>query len=868
MKNSSIFSTLFALLACLYSSHANATLTTIDIDPVEFNLPTKLPFENRAACALDSKKPTQSAFLIIDSYNAGKQIDSWLQGSELNSNSVLSVEQGLKIFRLSLSETWMTITQEILNGRLPLLKANPDDQKIEAKYSQILAHCEKRFPCEEMDQYLGSIFKTWKSLNKDTGSAYSSYFDLDRFARHPELLKGRNKPQSSCLYIKRFSELQSYLSHDRPDQSLLQKIALATTVKKDLFTDCFDDSDSISSRRFILQLDISEAGKHNWKKYGFDFWYSVKLYFSYAWRHPEIILDSVHPLNGIFKNLAIEQMIQLIPAGCQSIDRPECSQSQVSMDIYRSLGKMGPTELDKPLPDRPEQTLIRDPLAVKREDAAFLPENEEADQWLKSYQDRIIQKRGLLKQRLLLAMSQFELLSSAITTQRISSELNKLKSEMPSDQILYQKMQVLCSEIDVAIRPDVNLLEKRFESTLQIQKFKNLVESSSDLQLSGMIDFYQSIAKTTFPICEQIRIEKLWKKDTVVSTPYYSAWFRDLSGTWEAPVPQPVGSSKTPDFLGMGELFNKKTISNSAFLTQEKINSSGIKETSTICADASDCVRMLLKSMVDLYAVSAWSDAMMPANEWIQSPNLNNPWASSTACKVYDPWFATKQAMVGLVTDLTTTVVTGIAPIPAYLAVQPKHRDVKGFALDPKGDDLFLKPIKKGPAADVTLGVDLGPWIGIPCAAVFSPTSTRPQIGGYYAVAGVRAEACTGKDNNRLIVNDAASSSSVNQKHTFSGCAMCYLNPYSAARGAATILSYANPYLKIAVGAVFSGISLAKKLANPIDVPHRYNVDLDEVSSTFEKYSFIPKHCVRRLSKGKSCRHAFLTKDERKDDRQ
>ena len=754
-----------------------------------------------------------------------------------------------------------------MNGRLPLLQANPDDQNTEVKYAKVLAQCAKQYPCEAMDQYLASIFGTWKKLPAGNESAYGSYFDLDQFAKRPELLRGRTQPQASCLYIKRFSEMQSNWSHDRPDQALLQKIALAALAKKDLFTDCFDESNSLSSRRFILQMDVSEVKQKTWKDHGFDFWYSLKLYFSYAWRHPELILDSDHPLTQLFKNLAIEQMISLSSTGCKTVDRPECSQSQVSLELFRSLGTMGsPTEVDRPLPDRPEQVLISHDPALHREDAAILPESEESENWIKGYQERILQRRGLLKQRLLLAISQFELLSSSMTSDRIANELGVLKKAMNVDPILYQKMQVLCSEIDEAVRPDIGLLSKRFETTLQITKFKNLVEASSDQQLGGMVSFYESIANTAFPICEQIRIEKLWKQDTPVPTASYAAWFRDLSGTWAAPVPQPGGTAATPDFLGMGDVFNK-VISTATlpFLSQEKIDADGAKESNLICSDASDCVRMLLKSMVDLYAVSAWSDALMPMSEWIQSPNLANPWASATACKVYDPWFGTKQAIVGLMTDLVSTTISGIAPIPAYLAAAPRPREVKAFALEPKGDEVYLKPIKKGPSVDVTVGIDLGPWLGIPCALMVSPTSVRPVINGFYAIAGIQGQLCTGTDNNKLIVHDALASDNPNEKHVFTGCAMCYLNPYSVARSAATLASYGVPGLRIAVGAIFSGVNLAKRLNNPIDVPHRYQVNLDEVSNTFHKYSFIPKRCVRRLSKGKSCQHVTFTHDERKE---
>jgi len=254
-------------------------------------------------------------------------------------------------------------------------------------------------------------------------------------------------------------------------------------------------------------------------------------------------------------------------------------------------------------------------------------------------------------------------------------------------------------------------------------------------------------------------------------------------------------------------------------------------------------------------------------NEWIQSPNLANPWSIARTCGTYDPWFATKQALVGLVTDLITTTATGVMPIPTYVAVQPKPREVTGFTVNAIDSERYLEPIKQGQKADLTLGLDMGPWTGIPCAVVFSPTSTRPLLGGYYSIAGIRAEACNGKNNNRFIVSDSTPSG-VNQNQTHSGCAMCYLNPYSAAVGAAAIAAYSVPALKIAVGTLFSGISFAKKLHNSIDVPHRYVVDVDEVKKTYDRFSFIPKRCVRRLSKGNSCRHVFLTKSEKKQDPQ
>lgn len=814
----------------------------------------ELPFENRAACAVDAKFATQSAFLIVDSYNAGKLINSWIQTSDPSAQS-MTVEKGLKIFRLSVTEIWTTLIQELLRGHLPIIKQNE---------LQVARVCENRFPCPEMETYLGQIFDTWKQYGKANLPA-SSDFVMDRSSKHADFARGRKDPQASCLYVKRFSAMQSHWNNDRPDQALLQKIALAALAKDDNFTDCFDDSDDLSSRRFMLQFDLSEVDKSNWKKHGHDFWYSLKLYFSYAWRHQNLILETETPLGGLFANLAVEQMMQVVSNGCRTIERPECSQSQLSMDIFRSIGKMGPTELDKPVPNRPEQALLDQPLAVHRADASVLPDNEDSMVWIKKYQEGIVQKRGLLKQKLMLALTNFELLSKSFTHERIVQELNILRQAMTLNPIAYNKMHALCTEVSVAAHPEFSVLKDRLQGTPQVAKFSHLVDDASTLQLEQMLEFYRKMTLTAFTTCENIRTEKLWTSNSSIANESYASWYRDLSGTLQPAAPGiDTGAPAPMDLVGMGTLFNEIASYQPALVSQQRIDADGVAQNSVVCRDGSDCVRILVKSMVDLYAISSWSDAMMPANEWIQSPNLANPWASATSCKVYDPWFATRKAFVGFVSDLISTTTTGFTGAPAYLAFAPKQRTVTGFESKSQGDDIILKPIKKGAGMDVTLGVDFGPWTGVPCAAVVTPTSSRPLSGSYYTLAGIRAEACTGKNNNRFVVRES-SSQGTNEQTAYSGCLMCYLNPYSAVQAAAQFAAMSSPYLRIGVGVVFSGISLAKKLHDPIDVPRRFKVDADEVANTFKKYSFIPKHCVRRLSKGKSCQNAGLTRDEKKE---
>jgi hypothetical protein len=808
------FITLIASLAT-FDIHASASIESgSDL----------IRFENRSACAVDSKHPSKTAFLIVDSYNAGKILDSWIQSKEDTEN--MTIENGMKSFRLSLSRIWMGVMGELLAQRLPLLNGDA--------FNAVMQSCGNQFPCAEMDRFLTSVFNNWKTFFKENDDS--------------------EQPMGSCNYLKRFSDLQSNLNHDRPDQELLQKIALASLAKKDLVRDCFDESDELSSRRFILQLGVHDFSDRKWKNMGFEFWYSLKIYFSFAWRHPEFFINKPNPLTLLFRSLAIEQMIHLVSAECGSIEKPECSRSQVSLDIFRSLAKTGEAaEVDKLIPDRPEQNLLHSNLPMNREAGTIFPENLDIEQWLKDFQQRIIMRRGMMKQKLIQSISSFEKLISMAGAEKIAIGLERLKRQMNSDDLQTRKLKVLCSEIDISARPGMNVLEQKFKTIPSSVKFNSLVDSMTDLQLQDIMDYYRTISEMTFHFCEKISTEKKWNPDGRIEVSDFSDWFLELTEKSE---------KRSTVFAGMGAMFNRNSNAQKPFLVLDYFAKDGSKNTETVCYDEGDCVRLILKAMVDLYSVSAWSEALIPVHDWIQSPNLANPWSSANACKTYDPWSATKQALFGLVTDLGMTLTTGNIPIPAFLSIQTKSRGVTGFTVEPKGNEMILKPVKKVPIADVTFGTDLSSLIGVPCSLVITPTSNHPSFGGYYTVSSIRAESCTSMNNSRLVL-DENSPWGENQMRSFSGCALCHLNPYSLVSGVSTIASYSFPALKIAVGALFTGISFAKRISDKIDIPHRYEVDPELVLDTYLKFGFIPKHCVKRLSRGRSCRHPFLTRNEK-----
>ncbi len=784
-----------------------------------------LIFENRAACALDSKLPADSALLIVDSYNAGKLVDSWLKGLEPNISANMNTEKGLRYFRLAVTEMFMTLASEILNGRLPLISS--DDE--------IIKRCQGQTPCPEMEMKLDQVFQAWTQISAVPNVP----------------LQGASV---SCLYLRKFSEFQAPWNRDRPDQSVLQKLAQDTLNSKDLVSECFDESESLSSRRFALQFDLNGQDPRWWSQHGFDFWFSLKLYFSYSWRNPTYILGETHPLLGLFRSLAVEQMMSLVSNTCKSIEKPVCTESQTALEVYRLIARAGaPADLDHPFSRGADQALLAQAVPVYHEDVAVLPEGQEAGVWLKSYQDQILKNRGFLKQKLLSAVSLFELMKSALPVEDLQKGLLTLRSQIQDHPLLYKKMQVLCSEDSLAFHPLFGVMEKKLEGVVSDKSFEMLFDSISNQQLRDLVSYGVNVGKMIEPLCEQIKVEQLWAKGKEPEAADLSAWYRDLMGN---------GDSGSNDFFGLGNLFNQDAMGLPAVLSQERSTDSGT-EKSTVCSDVSDCGRLILKTLVDLNSISTWTSALTPMKEWIQSPSLANPWATEQACKLYDPWYATHRAFVAMVGDLFTTTVTGIAPIPAYLAIDLKPSTVTGFQPEPLAGDVLLHPNLQRGGVSYSLGIDLGPWTGIPCAAIVSPNAIGANTNGFYTLGGVRAEACMAQNSHRLTVT-GASDSNANPNAQRSSCLMCYLNPYSTARSLSMLGTTPVPLLRLAAGVVFSGVSLIKKLSDPVDVPRRFTVDPAKVAATFQKYSFIPKHCVRRLIHGHSCRWAWLTADERK----
>src|SRR3990167_1266823 len=104
-----------------FSKFAVTTLALIANSPnavaLDFNL-APIEFANRAACAELSQKPALSAFLFIDSFNAGKA--AYAEALVAKEDPQAKSAEAVRLFRLWTTHLVVEIGNKIIDGSLPL----------------------------------------------------------------------------------------------------------------------------------------------------------------------------------------------------------------------------------------------------------------------------------------------------------------------------------------------------------------------------------------------------------------------------------------------------------------------------------------------------------------------------------------------------------------------------------------------------------------------------------------------------------------------------------------------------------------------------------------------------------------------------
>ncbi|QLY26311.1 hypothetical protein [Bdellovibrio sp. KM01] len=808
-----------------YGVQAQAAAATTSVPNLQLN---NLRIANRAQCAVDSEFPTDTAFIVVDGYNAGKL--SYSLAKNIGGDVAQMSTEGMQDFRVAVSLLTKTIANKLFTGALPMLPLNLKTSKL-AKYNALAAKCEKKTYCPELNTYLAKI---WDN-SEGAGVPWAS---IDNFSAS-QFLKAKKADRIGCYYIKKFSGLQGNLHTTELDAASLQDMAQSYLKSDKNITACEDRDATLDSRNAMIQLNLKLDGAGDFNSYGFDFWNSLKIYLSFAWRYSNLPAQVSPHMGELFKSIALEESIMLVPNGCKSIEKPACDAETLSLNSIRELAKPGqnPTDSFKENPDGPDKGTVNNGARSVNDDFLGTRGYEEASDWVENFRKNFVQNRGSMKNRLQSAIQFLNVISGAMTAEELNEFVKPMAFAGNYTAAHRDELYYMCTEARLAGDKRLDFMRTGIDRVKQLSVMQKAFEGSAK-SLDQMAQYFDASAIGLISFCDTLEKQNIWNVDGyTVNKAGFNRWAKEILN-----IPRDKDTVTTefqPMSFGAPLLVWDKT---------KPLNSSNV-----ICQTGMDCARKLTKAMVDLYAVSKYADAFLPVSSTVASPDIFNPYADLKACKIYDPWFQTRRANKRLFADLTSTVLFGWNALPLYIDVDftaPKVTSLQ--QLIENGTVKFDPAIQKSKMQYSVLA-DFGPLVGAPCAVSIAPNSAKAF--NFYAFNGITLNYCKSRADGTAIGGDNGSVDNKVPKAR-SYCGGCSINFVGVTSGAAMATANALPINPIKLGIYFfrsiQRFVDAKK--DKVNIPMSSDVNLQKVAETYQKYGgYIPEHCVEQLGAGVGC---------------
>ncbi|PIK16103.1 hypothetical protein [Halobacteriovorax sp. JY17] len=820
---------------------------SVDKDSLKFDL-NNMRFSNRARCALDSKVPTDSSFLLITNTDVAKAVYRLAKLRGEDSDAL--TKYGIEVFRYSVVQMIQLIHEKIMNRELPLLPADisRDDLHLPGNYKNVMANCRNDEYCTGLDSY---IEKIWKITSKKTSAAAKvvAFYTVDNFHSKDSYILEKNfedkerVTELKCNYLKKFSPLQAHLYGTKPDKAALESIAKAALDSSKYLAACDDFKAQTNLQVAAYQLEIPNIKEKRWEDKGFDYWNSLKLYFSWAFRNAPEMKQIASPFASVFKGVAIEDSVLIVPNGCKSITIPKCDGDFLATQAMREFAKEDFREtalnLDvlSNVPEGPQDDLLSDPFTSVNVDELDLGGFANAESWLVNFKENFSGTRALMKKKLIHAISTLNIAKANISSQKVSELLEKRFSTLISNPEtnnteLKNDLYYLCAEFNFADHDEFSFLKGKLKVLRETTLIDGLASEISDNKTKELFDFYSEIADKVMAGCAKLNEKGIWNDSFTLDKTGFSPWY--VQKVYENKF-KSTYNEKIEDYLKT----NKPLIAWKTFATSKSIED-------VICANSSDCSRRILKSVIDLYSVAQYASTFWNLEQEIKTPALFNPYAERTACKVYDPWFKTKSILFNLFTDMSQAALSVATPGVIYGRLDLKPGQVTSFNQLVKDGRISYDTRYDRTSITTSLAADFGPLLGVPCMVSISGRANSPYDN--YRFGGVSVGACNENEDNNLNVR-TASDMDDNATRGHSECISCRLNFESVASSLTHLSSEVGPTFFL-FRAVFR---LYKGLKDPHNIPRSWDANPNYVSETYRRFGEIPKSCVRSLIKGDRC---------------
>jgi hypothetical protein len=814
---------IFMLLTFLTSSFAFAG--GVDLWKVKDGIAPEIElndisFSNRARCALDSKKPAKSAFVIIDNVNPAKAIHRFATSVGLDQSK--EVKRGVSKFRYSVYKLTEMISNRLLSGDLPLLKSK--------EYSSLALKCRQNSDCSDLYSYVERIW------NKDIKLKASDYLPTS-------IETTRNSNHFRCHYLKKFSPIQAHLLNTKPTAANYTTIGKAVTHNSTLMASC-DDVDAQKDLKVSnYQIELSKLNTKSWDKYGFEFWDALKVYFSWAYRYSDQAEQLFYPFSNILKSVSIEESVIFIPNGCKSITKPSCDGKSLSMNSMRFFARSNSenalfgTDLAEQIPLGPEQDLLNTPITDVNVDILNLGNYDDANQWSTNFRNNFTKARGFMKLKLIKAVNHLSAIKNSFDISALEKKLEDdsqkvLSNSLSSDhnKLVLHELYYMCSEFIVASSEKLSFIREDVELLSKTDVLNSTVKRLTGKDVQVFYDHYTKLASMVRSKCAEFEKKSLWGEGAEINRDGFHSWYKEL-------IYAKGYAAKTQT---INDLIKHETP-----ILRLRAYEDSPRKKNVVCMNGSNCSRLFLDSLIDLYAVVKYSNTLIPLTDEILSPSMLNPMAERTSCGVYDPWSKTRHSIFQFFQEVASGALFGLLPSPVYVSA----------AVDPKKPISFNTLVENGLVrfdpqysprrVRAALSVDFGAMLGVPCNITVSNSEYDPQ--GYYAFGGISVQACRQRENNNMTVMSASDIS--NASSTQRGCFSCAIN----LRSVTTSLARVTPFVRVGYFLARGVYNLYRNLKDPDDIPRSWDGNLRDISYAYRKLGEINKSCTRKLRSGKHC---------------
>ncbi|MFN8792629.1 MAG: hypothetical protein ACK5Y2_14340 [Bdellovibrionales bacterium] len=796
--------------------------------PLEIN---PIRFTNRAQCALDSELPTQSAFWILDGFNAGR-LGHALARNLGEAPEKLSIE-AMKEFRLAVAGLQLRISNKLLRGELPLLPHNlveNSNATTAERYRQLVQGCRQETFCPDLRDYVASL---WSASGLPETDRKRKLSEIDHF-NAKSFITAHHKTRAQCLLLKKFSPLQGHLHGSEVTTSGLENLAKVVINPQESITSCQDLSAEIDSRNVALQIDI-HSDVATWEKVGYSFWNSLKIYFSWAWRHSDDLKTLSPQFSQLFRSLDIEESLLLIPNGCRTIQPPHCDSGTLALNALRELAKIKdqPSEFDNLVSKGPENELLIKGARSTNNDFLGTLSFPTASDWVSQFRKNFTEQRWLMRNKVVNNLNHVSLLAKSYTPEQLAESIKSFVSMKSVSSSMRDEVAYLCLEWQLSSDDRLDFLSSKIDRISDLESMIRL-DSPAGLTVRDQITYYKNLGQAVGPLCVELEKNKFFNQ-----AGYETNWI----GLENWAKEMTSKSIKFPEGLG----FQASVPSAGPFLT---VGSDRV----VLCQNPIECARRVFKGAVDLLTASQYAEAFLPVRDQVKSPDLFNPYSELKACKVYDPWYVTQRTQKVFLADLVNTALFGWNPLPIYIDHNWSAPRVTSFNQLLKDGKIKFDPNIEKSRIQTALLADLGPWLGTPCAVQVSPSTSHPF--NFYAFAGISFNTCQVRRSREIEAKKPTDFKS-NEPQDSSFCAGCSLNFVGVASGAAATVQPTsfNP-LKFGVYLFRAVYRFAKGMSDKVNVPQSFVIDVNHVAETYLRYGrSIPESCVEALKMGLSCHY-------------